>query len=923
MGRRWVLGLVAGLVLLLVGLAVWRMQSPAGELVVLNLLGRRAAYITDADGRVVAILPRNLPHHIAPVDRSGQLDNLDGMLDMLAALTATGDPDDLRTALDLVPLAGPDPGTVRVTVTIPTEHLDTVARTLEDRGITMPVDPLAAEGQSFFEVPLPLGLLADIAQAEPTANFAAVIPPEPLHHVSPSSSARAHAIHNADAWHLAGVAGQGVTVGVIDVGFALYPAMQARGEVPHPVGVRCLDNQRRVSHNLADCVNNWNPSEVHGTAVVEALVDIAPDASILVAEVDDLVEAVTWMIDHDVDIINYSVGEWGNGVDDTFANGPYRAVDTAVAAGITWINAAGNQNKRTWFGPLNRAWTMIEVFYREPEEDRWYRDGYRFDHDFGHSNRFLPGNTCNPIQGNNEAVIIQLRWDDVWGRASRDLNIELYDAQGNRIEGDPDWNGNQLQSGRMHHNPLEQYYVANLASGWYCLQIHDYSAAQRLPAPEPDWVQLQVLPIEPLLGHPSGIGSIAAPADSRNPGLLAVGAAHFVDRAGSHNQTNDIARYSSRGPTTDNRLKPDIVGVANTYSWTYGHEFPGTSQAAPHVAGLAALVRQRFPDMGPVETADYLRDNALATASGRVPKPKLYQGQDLRIGNVFRRFYGNITFRAVEKGTNLVWGHGLARLPLPDTPAADVQSVQDGSCPADATADLAADKRVLLDIRDKLRGANTDVLTTWNASTPVADFEGVMVDDVLCQLMGLDLSDSGLMGSIPLELAQLQQLVSLDLSHNQLTGSIPSELGQLPYLQRLSLDSNGEKLVALEDNGLMMVLDFEDTGVSGLTGSIPPELARLQNLKWLNLNNNQLTGSIPPELARLQNLEALILGFNQLTGSIPPELGQLQNLQQLYLSDNALTGSIPLELAQLQNLEALVLDFNQLTGSIPLELAQL
>ena len=134
MGRRWVLGLIAGLVLLLAGLTAWGTQSPVGELVVLNLLGRRAAYITDADGRVVAILPRNLPHHTTPVDRSGQLDNLDGLLDMLAALAATGNPDDLHTALDLVPLAGPEPGTVRVTVTVPTEHLEAVARTLGDRG---------------------------------------------------------------------------------------------------------------------------------------------------------------------------------------------------------------------------------------------------------------------------------------------------------------------------------------------------------------------------------------------------------------------------------------------------------------------------------------------------------------------------------------------------------------------------------------------------------------------------------------------------------------------------------------------------------------------------------------------------------------------------------------------------------------------
>ena len=100
----------------------------------------------------------------------------------------------------------------------------------------MPAEPLTVEGQGFFDVPLPLGLLADIARAEPNAYFAAAIPPTPLHHVDPSSSAQAHAIHNADAWHRASYTGQGVTVGVIDVGFKNYPAMQAQGEVPMPAG---------------------------------------------------------------------------------------------------------------------------------------------------------------------------------------------------------------------------------------------------------------------------------------------------------------------------------------------------------------------------------------------------------------------------------------------------------------------------------------------------------------------------------------------------------------------------------------------------------------------------------------------------------------------------------------------------------------
>ena len=62
-----------------------------------------------------------------------------------------------------------------------------------------------------------------------------------------------------------------------------------------------------------------------------------------------------------------------------------------------------------------------------------------------------------------------------------------------------------------------------------------------------------------------------------------------------------IQEYSSRGPTTDGRIKPDVVGVDGSYSATFEGPFEGTSQASPHVAGLAALVRERFPNLGPVE----------------------------------------------------------------------------------------------------------------------------------------------------------------------------------------------------------------------------------------------------------------------------------------------------------------------------------
>ena len=59
----------------------------------------------------------------------------------------------------------------------------------------------------------------------------------------------------------------------------------------------------------------------------------------------------------------------------------------------------------------------------------------------------------------------------------------------------------------------------------------------------PDWIQLMVRTSRNIdLEYHTGNGSIVNPAESDNPGMLAVGAAHWDD-------VRAIERYSSRGPT--------------------------------------------------------------------------------------------------------------------------------------------------------------------------------------------------------------------------------------------------------------------------------------------------------------------------------------------------------------------------------------
>ncbi|WP_406841646.1 S8 family serine peptidase (plasmid) [Streptomyces sp. AHU1] len=94
--------------------------------------------------------------------------------------------------------------------------------------------------------------------------------------------------------------------------------------------------------------------------------------------------------------------------------------------------------------------------------------------------------------------------------------------------------------------------------------------------------------------------------------------------------TDELASFSSRGPSPSFDLKPDLVApgveIRSTVPsalWAPGqYRMSGTSMASPHVAGAAALLRQLRPDLAPEQIKSELVGTALhlkglpATAQG-------------------------------------------------------------------------------------------------------------------------------------------------------------------------------------------------------------------------------------------------------------------------------------------------------------------
>ena len=388
-------------------------------------------------------------------------------------------------------------------------------------------------------------------------------------------------------------------------------------ELPATVHMRCYTDIGEFTPNVLDC----EVDSVHGTAVAETIIAIAPDVELYIANPPsraDLRSATEWMISQGVQVINHSaVWIWDGPGDGTSpnSNSPLRTVDAAVAGGAIWVNAAGNEAGNTYFEQSyhdeNRSNGLIEFRTSGgglvPVNRVFLRAYYPF--------------------------IAQLRWDDRWGGARSDLDLYLYDTfvENNvRYKGELVAKSADFQTGDPEHIPYELLYYVPRSSGVYLLEISNGDIANL------GWIQLQdffgVSDMNPVTLY----GSIENPAESANTGLLAAGAAPW-------GINSEIEPFSSRGPTPDGRVKPDLVGADRADTVAYGPAgFPGTSQGTPHVAGLAALVLQHFPAYTPAEVAQYLKDNADQRTE---PSPD-------------------------NTDPNNIWGHGYADLPsVPNTPS--------------------------------------------------------------------------------------------------------------------------------------------------------------------------------------------------------------------------------------------------------------
>lgn len=136
----------------------------------------------------------------------------------------------------------------------------------------------------------------------------------------------------------------------------------------------------------------------------------------------------------------------------------------------------------------------------------------------------------------------------------------------------------------------------------------------------------------PVLALPAEAGSdVLAALAAEEPVSITLGAAEAV----SNPELSRVAPFSSRGPAFDGRAKPDVVAsglglaTADPGPGTRYATQSGTSSAAAVVAGAAALVAERRPELTAAELRSALVGSASQLLHDGAPAPVTAQGAGL------------------------------------------------------------------------------------------------------------------------------------------------------------------------------------------------------------------------------------------------------------------------------------------------------
>ena len=399
-----------------------------------------------------------------------------------------------------------------------------------------------------------------------------------------SRTTEGDAILQSDLVRNLGFTGEGVRVGVISDGSVGLSASQASGDLPDNV----------VQFASCDLNDDIISTCAEGTAMAEIIHDIAPDAELAIADALtttlEFIQRLDQLAnDFEADII---VDDLAFFLEPYFEDGDIAQAVNALPDNIVYISAAGNNGENHYQSNFESGSTIsVDA-----------TDLFQLDsplvfpvttHDFGTTIGQAPSQSLPFTVAAGATSCAILQWNDPFADgtnenviAINDYDIYFYDSPNldslvaagisidNTIEGTCVTNENLFDQ--------TFYLVVGLFSGnaQQEIEIH-FSTSLQLISP-----QFQVVE-NSIFGHAASERAVA------------VGTINVQDFL-----QNDIASFSSQGPSRidfpvrQDRQKPEITGVDGV-SVTGNGGFPqiffGTSAAAPHIAGITALLKSANP----------------------------------------------------------------------------------------------------------------------------------------------------------------------------------------------------------------------------------------------------------------------------------------------------------------------------------------
>jgi len=395
-----------------------------------------------------------------------------------------------------------------------------------------------------------------------------------------------------------GVSGAGVMVGVLSDSYDQQggaAADVASGDLP--AGVQVLDDS-------ADCgdILTQVPCTDEGRAMLQIVHDVAPGADLafytayngFAGFANGIVGLANAGADVIVDDVMYLA-------EPMFMDGVIaQAVDQVKGMGVAYFSAAGNQTRASYEHAYANSHQQLYVDFGFGP----LPGGYMHDFDPGPGTDTAQAHTIPAGQ----CAIFLVQWDSPFGSEAagtgtqNDLDIWLVDDT-------EAW----IVAFDAHENiptgePVEAMQFCN--DGSYGSNVFKLVIALWTGA-EPGLVKTVVFGNASIDEHATHSGTLFGHANAA--GAEAVGAAYYLDTPEFGTNPPQLEYFSSAGgtpilfatdgtplPTPELRMKPEIVapdGVNTTFFYSESDrdgdgnpDFSGTSAAAPHAAGVAALM---------------------------------------------------------------------------------------------------------------------------------------------------------------------------------------------------------------------------------------------------------------------------------------------------------------------------------------------